>query len=414
MTNPAYSNDITNDDFLEKIRQINTTQKSRSDMMKKNSKLILILLSALLLLACNNNSEKSDTKVTYQQDFPEEFSPALLDFLQTYSMPIYTNFTLKDDRYMYSQFDVGQNPEEIIYYTASENRVNDYFTPLLHTDDIDSTFLDLTNNFSEKILDTKESKRIDSFPEATLDEENNITLRTIQGEKSFDLVKELAEFDLHEGDALEISIPAANDISFFLNIKNVDAEGANQYIHVYSNQDFTKFTAVSGYYQLFKEHIQKGELDNFKNLIFETELNDQYTILHNSNQVFDKISKELHWIDGNTDSPSIDGKYIYLQGKDTPLSEGIQHIQKTEDYLEGNKQMYAEFELDYKEIANQLDIESVGIGLANIVYFNEDYIVLFLAFNSAVTGSAGSTNVIVDFQEDKENPTLYLVDLGLQ
>ncbi|MFD1067594.1 hypothetical protein [Oceanobacillus locisalsi] len=129
--------------------------------------------------------------------------------------------------------------------------------------------------------------------------------------------------------------------------------------------------------------------------------------------VFDKESKNIHRLDDEAIFPSQDGKYVFLQGKSSPLEEGVHHIQRTEDYLEGNEQYESEFELHYDEIADELDIDSVGIESANIVYFNGDYTVLHLEFSAAVTGSAGSTNVIIDFQEDKDNPTYYLVDLGI-
>lgn len=55
----------------------------------------------------------------------------------------------------------------------------------------------------------------------------------------------------------------------------------------------------------------------------------------------------------------------------------------------------------------------MGIGLSDIVHFNEDYLILRLKFDAAITGTAGTTNVMIDLQNDKENPAYYLVDLGL-
>ncbi|MEI3614238.1 hypothetical protein [Pseudogracilibacillus sp. SO30301A] len=381
--------------------------------MKINKSLILVLMCVLLLFACENNSGKGGTQVTYRIGFPEEISPALMEFLISYSTPMYTDLFKDGDKYIYSKFNIKKTPEEIEYYTNTEEQAIKYFTPLINTDNPKNTFIDLTKKFEAEMLKTKENELVHFYPEAILEDNNTITIQTIEGEKSINLVEELAAFDLQQTDELVVSIPAANEQSFFLKINNAHAEEVNQYIYVYMNQDFTNYTAVSGNIELFNESINKGKLDSFKELVFETELNDQYTVLTDRNRVVDKKNKIIHRLNGETGFPSQDGKYIILQGKDEPLAEGVHRIQRTEDYLEENEQYYAEFELNYEEISNELDFKSVGIGLADIVYFNEDFVILYLNFKAAITGTAGSTNVIVDFQEDRENPTIYLVDLGL-
>src|SRR5699024_2581615 len=98
------------------------------------------------------------------------------------------------------------------------------------------------------------------------------------------------------------------------------------------------------------------------------------------------------------------------------LNEETEHIiQKTADYVEKSDETYASFALDYKAIADELGLKSSGsISIGKVVYFDEDLVILFLNFNAPVAGKAGQTNVIIDFQEDKANPTYYLVDLDIQ
>ncbi|WP_210470955.1 hypothetical protein [Sporosarcina sp. 6E9] len=53
------------------------------------------------------------------------------------------------------------------------------------------------------------------------------------------------------------------------------------------------------------------------------------------------------------------------------------------------------------------------MGIVKINYFNKDYIVLSIKFDGIIVGEAGFTNVIIDLQDDKDNPTAYLVDMGI-
>src|SRR5699024_5491454 len=97
-----------------------------------------------------------------------------------------------------------------------------------------------------------------------------------------------------------------------------------------------------------------------------------------------------------------------------PLSEGKQRIQKIENYLAGNDEYDTEFELNFKQISDTLDFNSIDdVSIGKVKYFNEDVVVLFFDFKATITGTTGSTNVIIDFQENRKNPTIYLVDLGL-
>ena len=108
---------------------------------------------------------------------------------------------------------------------------------------------------------------------------------------------------------------------------------------------------------------------------------------------------------------SEDHQFVYLNGNQ--IKDGNQRIQKTSEFLDKSDDYYIEFHLDTDEIADEMDFDSVGINQASVVYFNRDFVILSLSYDSAITGTAGSTNVIVDFQEDRENPSFYLVDLGL-
>ncbi|MFD1067595.1 hypothetical protein [Oceanobacillus locisalsi] len=192
-----------------------------------------------------------------------------------YSTPMYTVYFKDENQYIFSQFDVENNPEEIVNYINTEKEIKEYFSPLSDSENTQSAFKDLTEGFEAEMFEKEEDTLLQSHPEVTLEDNNVITVRTNEGEKTIDLVEELASFNLQPSDELEISIPSVNKQSFFLEIRNSQAEGANEFIYVYMNQDLSNFTAVSGDTNHFSKSIENGELDDFKELVFETELNNR-------------------------------------------------------------------------------------------------------------------------------------------
>ncbi|MDE7523225.1 hypothetical protein, partial [Ligilactobacillus salivarius] len=139
--------------------------------------------------------------------------------------------------------------------------------------------------------------------------------------------------------------------------------------------------------------------------------NNRYIILNGGYGVFDKKEKKIHYVE-EPHYVSEDGKYVYLNGAKGKLEDGIQRIPKIENYLAGTDTYEAEFKISFKKIAKESGFKSAaGVGIAKIVYFNKDYIILGLHYHAPIVGDAGSTNVIIDLQGDKKNPTAYVVDL---
>lgn len=174
-----------------------------------------------------------------------------------YSTPMYTVYFKEENQYIFSQFDVEKNPEEIVNYINTEKQIKEYFSPLINSENVQSTFQDLTEDFEAEMFEMEKSTLLQTYPEVTLEDENVITVRTDKGEKTIDLVEELASFELQLSDELEISIPSANKQSFFLEIRNVQTEGVNEFIYTYMNQDFSDFTAVSGDTDLFSRQYHR-------------------------------------------------------------------------------------------------------------------------------------------------------------
>ena len=85
-----------------------------------------------------------------------------------------------------------------------------------------------------------------------------------------------------------------------------------------------------------------------------------------------------------------------------------------DNYLKGNENYEAQFKLNFKQIAKEMDFHAGSVRIADIQYFNENYAVLRISYNGIPIGKAGSVNVLIDLQESKKQPTAYLVDLGIE
>ena len=64
-------------------------------------------------------------------------------------------------------------------------------------------------------------------------------------------------------------------------------------------------------------------------------------------------------------------------------------------YLKGNDKYEAQFKIDFKQIAKEMDFNAGDARIANIHYFNKDYVVLYISYHGKPIGTAGSVNYII-------------------
>ncbi|WP_080874094.1 hypothetical protein [Oceanobacillus timonensis] len=358
--------------------------------------LIITLICTLLLFAC----EKDEDKVTYQQGFPSESSPALTEFLRSHVLGYESIFLFEEeDTFMYANRNMDESESTIDYFQYTSPEFDEYVNKIFSTQDYAGVLhaLFLRN---DAIRDENINEKDARLPEVTLEEENVLNIKTSQNEKRFSIPDSL-EKDIDE--ELLMNIYHTNENGFILHLKN---DTTKEIYYFFALHDLSKM-----------DIFQDTALDS---AIEQEELVPYYPLLEKVNESLSVV--DYHVVNTKTHEPfktkeddtfSEDYKYVYLNGEVEPLTEGTQRIQKVENYFSGNDESDVEFELNYDEIDEELHLESVGIRLASIVYFNENFIILSLEFAGAFTGTAGSTNVIIDLQEDKDNPAYYLVDLGL-
>ena len=369
--------------------------------------LIVIAIIVVVTYVFLSGEEKN---VDYKIGMPDELDPGLIKFLLDESLLMDAILLESEENYTFSSF--NQENQKMEYYSIPERQLVDYFSPILNSDEPYQVKDDFKNNLVKDLF-TSPKEQLGHFPEISMTDNHVLTITTGTQERIFDLTDELKNFEFMSEDDFTLEIHSANEDFFELRIINKSKEGRNKFLRVYLNQELTSFKAISSYAEEFNKQVENGNLDEFKSLIFERDLNDKYILLNDHVRILNQSNNEVQTVNQEKDYLSKDGKYVYLNANNESLTNGIQRIQKTEDYLDGNSTYYTEFEVNDKEIADQLDIDSSGISNEKIVYFNEDYLVLFLKFSGPITGSTGETNIIIDFQEDKENPTYYLVDLNI-
>ncbi|MGG3797577.1 hypothetical protein [Metabacillus fastidiosus] len=379
----------------------------------------LIVLLLLFLVGCEEKKMSMEPKqntVTYKENFPEESSPALTEFMSTYFNQNNNLLIHHNNQFVYSKDNVNAEKREIAYYEFNESVLERSYEPLLgkkvsekELDKIaQSKKKELEQN--ELLADIKQSK----LPSILLKENNQLEVKTAEGEKTIDLPELLKEYGVKEADELVINMKQVNDQMFTLDIQDLDIEDPEEgilYIGLFIKQDLSDFTASKLMNTDLQAAIDSSELDAYKESFNKVGDSKRYALVF-EDTILDLEENQIIEIK-ESDYLSNDGKYVYINGAKDKLEDGIQKIQTIENYAAGNDVYETEFMLDYEKIAKELEFVTSGIGMADINYFNEKYVVLSLTYNGKVVGEAGFTNVMIDLQNDETSPIFYLVDLGL-
>ncbi|MEC0722242.1 hypothetical protein P8882_18495 [Bacillus haynesii] len=243
----------------------------------------------------------------------------------------------------------------------------------------------------------------------TLDKNNILKVNTTSGKKQFELPSA-------NGKKIFLALKAINnenlliEVRMYKKLKN-DSLGNRQIYFLFLKRDFSKHRIVKE--EELNASIESGKLKKYLSVFPKATEDGAYLKLFDKN-IFEKKTNKVRKIK-DTDILSKDGKYVYINGakeKDV-LPDGIQHIQTVDNYLKGNEKYEAQFKIDFKQIAKEMDFDAGEARIANIQYFNEDYVVLFISYHGKMIGTAGSLNVLIDLQKNRKQPTAYLVDLGI-
>lgn len=348
------------------------------------------MIPFLFLFACSQQE-------TYEQGFPKKESPGLSDFLASYFTQ-QTSLISLDDTYVFSEGNESNTDEEIEFYTIHADELKEFYAPLKEEDQTS----DHLKKLFERTEDIQHIEEDDSsLPRVRCSHANTISMEYKGRERQIEL-QEL-EPSIHEEDDITCQFLKINDEGFNMQI---DHQETNEAFYLFATSDLTQVDIFSS--DELEDAVEREELVPFYDML-KVDPSDTYgNILYNT--FVDTENHALIYIDEKHIS---DEKYIYIDGGKDPLEKGVQHIQLVEDYLDGSDEMLAEFDLSYKRIGKQVEFKATNdVSTGKVVYFSEDWIVLFIEYNAPVTGASGSTNVLIDLQ-DKENPTFYVVDLDI-
>lgn len=352
-------------------------------------------------------------KPNYVIGFPEEKSEGRTELLLhrgIYNSYIITEKEQNEISLSHHVFD--EDHQHVLYETILEDTINEHYEPIYGSKDNGKEFSELRTSFADQLSSNTDMAIQQGYPKVTVEREQAFTITTNSHEERFDIADVLGEYGRHGNELFTLDVQKANKDSFFLTISFSSSRVEDVY-HLFMSQDFSTIEVVDGEIEPFAEQIASGKLDDFSDLIFQTDINDRYVMIRGLHEIYDRENKEIAPIH-KSDLLSKDGKYVYINGDPSAFKKGKQRIQKTEDYLTGNKQYDRTFRMDFKQIAKEFGI--TGFPSANDprpIYFNENYIMYSIPYKAVYIGSAGHVNVIVDLQDPSQKPTFYLFNFGL-
>ncbi|MBA4538857.1 hypothetical protein H1Z61_17595, partial [Bacillus aquiflavi] len=299
-------------------------------MRKKAVVICMLFISSLLLIGCGN-------KVTYVKGFPTKDSPALMEFFRYYMTENNGNYLFqKNNEYIYAEINNNTDLNNIKYFSFTDQQLSEHFKPMFQSKNSEKAFWALKHGSDAKNDLKHQINNLEDYdlPEVTLEENNQLTIKTSAGKKSFNLPEMLHKYGMTPTDKLIINVYSVNSNAFEVNIENTKIDDHNGLIGIFMKKDFSDVVVTSTFYKQFTNSVKKGELKEFKKLLYKTELNNRYIILNGGYGVFDKKEKKIHYVE-EPHYVSEDGKYVYLNGAKGKLEDGIQRIQKIENYLAG-------------------------------------------------------------------------------
>ncbi|MEC1021066.1 hypothetical protein [Bacillus paralicheniformis] len=359
------------------------------------------------LLVITGCSKDDVHEVIYEKGLPKEDSPVFKEFMRNeFGFP--DDITLRVQDSIYTMMSSQKNG--IRYYTYTDKQLKNSYKPIFSTkENVSAKLSDLKQK--DSLIDEGETvhdKIGQGLPEMKIVNKNVIKVKTTFGEKKIKLPIPSSAKEVY------LSLYAVDKENMLIGVSDYTGEETPRTYYLFLKQDISQ-------HQIVKEDklhatLESGKLNNYLSVFPKVTEDGSYRKLFGK-YIFEKKTNKVRKIK-DTDILSKDGKYVYINGakeKETNvMADGIQQIQTVDDYLKGNDKYEAQFKIDFKQIAKEMDFNAGDARIANIHYFNKDYVVLYISYHGKPIGTAGSVNVLIDLQKNKQQPTAYLVDLGIE
>lgn len=374
--------------------------------------IILILIGGAAYLITN-----AKKPFPYESTLPEEPSPQMLDFFRhkifSREAPISTNH---QDGYIYTDIQIIDHQSFISYAFSPTVKIEQYYRERRQSDAEDKYAYKNVNPYSYLEVVSEPTKY--DLPEISISEDA-LTIQTSEEQMTFSKMALDNGMEFEVSQTHHVNVVHANEDAFYLSISESENDELNRYL-LFVKQDLSDYQIIEDEDGAFEEFMKTKYFTEYMSLFPSIDENGAYLNYYTHDQVIDVKNNTLITIDSE-DYLSDDGKYVYLSGNDgsTPgegISKGKQSIQKVEDYIAGNDKKHVTFDLHYKRIKNASDIGGIGTSVSGsggkTVYFDQELLVIHIAYDAALFGIAGYTNVVVDFHEDNEQPNFYILDLS--
>ena len=360
----------------------------------------LTIAILIFLTGCGSN-------YSYKTELPEESTPELLDFIG--HMITNQNYFLfeEDNTHFFSMRSFNPDYEEVEYYSYTDQALNNLYMDFVRTNLGTNAVFEYKEAAEEQLFKKVDQPMEYSLPVIQKLEGNLLHIETKYDERDYDLPELLSNYDMQPNDEISFNVVSVTEDAFQIEIDNFSVDPSNMEVALFIKQDLSEVVVTKSFGDEFAKNLRGNKLADFQGLFKQLSPDENLLKTMNGYEIWDKKAKELVDIEEN-DYLNKSGEFVYLNGYE--LEDQTEHrIQRIEDYVEGNSEYYSEFKLDYEELGEEIGIDSIGSRNVKVMYLNERYAVLHVNFALAITGTAGSTNVIVDLKDD----TVYLVDLGL-
>ncbi|MDA1476871.1 hypothetical protein [Bacillus changyiensis] len=361
-----------------------------------------LLIGLSIVLVCSLFITGCGKEVTYEKGIPKD-SPAFKEFM-IHELRSSFDKTLSHQGHSYLM--MRGDPDKFFYYKITDKQLQNIYKPIFS----DSGKLhDLKQVDLSKKGTVMHDKLGKNLPDVTSDKHNVLKVKTANGAKKFKLPfakeKEIYSF---EPEAIN-----KEDMLIQVIVHEKQEDGDVQIYYLFLKQDFSKHQIVEE--ENLNTTIESGKLNDYLSVFPKVAENGSYLKLFD-NCILEKKTNKVRKIK-KSDYLSVDGKYVYINGRKEQekdvMPDGVQKIQTVDNYFKGTDKYEAQFKIDYENIADEVDIKSDVAGLAHISYFNENFVVLRVKYNGMFVGTAGAVNVLIDLHKNKNQPTAYLVDLGI-
>lgn len=349
----------------------------------------------LILLGCGAD------QAVYTDGFPENNTKGLREFMQGYLFNLDNHLFTRGNNQIYAKHNGNSELNAITYFQFTEKDLEDYYQSLYTSNELSKERNRLFEH-AETLQNKIDDSEMYNLPEIKKTD-NKLIIKTASTQAEFTMEEFNHELNMDE---ITMNLIALNKYGFILHLEDYNA---SKHYYLFASEDLSEI----GVYEKSELNvaIESGDFERYYPVLEQIGQSGIYAKLYNGS-IVNMEENTIHSI-RDEDKRSKDWNYVYVNGDQDELSDGPQKIQTIDNYLEGNNKYEAEFTINFKKIAKEADINSSTPSTAKVYYFSKEMIVLELSYEAFLFGSAGSTNVLIDLQEDKEHPTAYIIDLGI-